>query len=258
MVELTEDGRRVVEALLAAAVAWQSPAELASATGRDVGETTDVVALLDVGGWLEAWERPGDVVVTLSVAAASCLEVRIVESGPGQTPRWARRGELEPPSPRASGVFRGERAARLERVIDTRPTAEQAAERAEEALIRSAIPADIRVPAVIDGLPAPTHLVGTGLSPWPGPGQGHKASCPCCQSRRLGPSTYCLYCDRWGLDHLLRAEPPDRPPARRPGAEEGRRRDRERRAREEKRRRRRSDQVEAERRVKAARRLARP
>ena len=93
MFELTEVGRGVVEALVAAPVAWQSPAELSRATGLDAEETADVLAALDVGGWLTAWEREVDIVVTLSVAAASSLGVRLVEIGPEEVPRWARAGD---------------------------------------------------------------------------------------------------------------------------------------------------------------------
>src|SRR6185437_10864092 len=130
MLELSEEGRRVVDALVKAPIAWQSAAELASALDRDLEETTDLPAL-DADGWLSAWEREFDVVVTLSVAGASMLGVRLVEVGQEEVTRWARRGEPEPPTPKASGVFRGERAANLELVVDPSITPEEAAERAE-------------------------------------------------------------------------------------------------------------------------------
>ena len=163
MVDLTEDGRDLVAAILAAPIAWQSPAELAGATGLGPEETTDLLAVLDDGGWLSAWERPDGVVVTLSVAAASRLEVRLVESGPEETPRWAWRAEPEPPAPRAQGVFRGERGATLELVVDPRPGPEQAAERAEEAAIRSVGPGR---PAQAD----PRPRCSPGRRSWSGPG----------------------------------------------------------------------------------------
>ena len=127
----------------------------------DLEETTDLLAALDADGWLSAWERPSRVVVTLSVGAASRLGVRLVESGRDEVPRWARPGEPEPPSPRASGVFRDERAARLELVVDPSPRPEEAAERAEEATAgrRSRGP-PARVPSKF---PVPTLLVGLGL-----------------------------------------------------------------------------------------------
>lgn len=250
MLELSEDGRRVVEALVEAPIAWQSPVELALVMQRGLEETTDLLASLDAEGWLSAWEREADVVVTLSVAAASVLGVRLVEVGLDELPRWARLGEPEPPSPRATGVFRSERAAKLELVVDPSATPEEAVERAEEALLRSVIPSDLRQRAFIEGLPAPTLLVGIGLTPWPGPSDGRKASCPCCRSKRLGPSMYCLYCDRWGLDHLLRDEQPPKARLPRDPLEDARRRELERQNRKSRRRTRLFAEMEDQRRSK--------
>ena len=256
MLELSEDGLRIVEALVNAPIAWQSPAELASALGRCPEETTDLLASMDAGGWLSAWEREVDVVVTLSVAAASRLCLRLVEVGPDEVPRWARPGDPEPPIPRALGVFRGERAAGLELVADPSASPEEAAERAEEMLSRFARVSDSSAGVktasrgFFEGLPGPTLLVGSGLSPWPGPGDGRKASCPSCGSKRLKPSMYCLYCDRWGLDHLLRGEPPPRTRAFRDPRDDVRRRELERQSRKAKRRARQIEKIEAERRSK--------
>lgn len=248
MVDLTENGRRVIEALLKAPLAWQSPEQLASAMGFGVEETTDVLADLDASGWLTAWERRFDVVVTLSVEAAAKLGVRLVESGRGEDPRWAALGDPEPPMPRASGVFRDERAASLERVVDPSPMPDEAVERAEEAIERSEASADARRRAFLESLPAPTLLIGLGLSPWPGPGDGRKASCPACGSKRLKPSMYCLYCDRWGLDHLIRDEPPPRARAPRPAKELARLQELERQSRKAKRKARRTAQAAGKRR----------
>ena len=258
MVELTEDGVRIIEALVGGPIAWQSPDELASALDRGVEETLDLLATLDAGGWLSAWERERDLVVTLSVAGASRLGVRLVEVGQDEVPRWAKRGEPEPPRPKASGVFRGDRAARLELVVDPSSTPEEMAERAEAALARSKIPSDPRERAFVDGLPVPTLVVGTGLTPWPGPGDGRKASCPSCGSKRLKSSMYCLYCDRWGLDHLLRDEPAPRPRLARDAKQEADRRELERLARKSKRRARRFAQAEAGPRPAGRRRRAVP
>ena len=245
MLELSEDGLRVVEALVSGSIAWQSPDELASVMEWGVEATTDLLASLDAGGWLSAWERESDVVVTLSVAAASRLGVRLVEVGQDEVPRWARRGDPEPARPKAAGVFRGDRAAGLELVVDPSQTPEEAAVLAEEAQARAAIPSDPREPVAVEGLPRPTVLIGTGLSPWPGPGDGRKASCPSCGSKRLKPSMYCILCDRWGLDHLLRDEPAPRPRACRDPKQDARRQELERQARKARRRERRFAQAEA-------------
>ena len=251
---LSVDGRRVVEALVKAPVAWQSPAELASAIGRGLDETTDVVAVLDAEGWLAAWEREADVVVTLSVAGASKLGVRLVESGRDETPRWAGTGDPEPPSPVATGVFRGERAARLELVVDPSRPPDEAIDRAEAALGRASPSTNPRPKISVDALPRPTLLIGSGLTPWPGPVDGQKDPCPACRSMPLGPSAYCLYCDRWGLDHLFRDDPAPRPKALPDPSNQVGRRNRERRARKEKRQARRLAQVTAEKGSKRPRR----
>jgi hypothetical protein len=89
----------------------------------------------------------------------------------------------------------------------------EAAERAEESMLKGSGPLESRRRGVEQGLPAPTLLVGLGLTPWPGPGVGSQPNrpCPACGSGRLEPSMYCLYCDRWGLDHRLLDGPPPKP-----------------------------------------------
>ena len=235
MLELSEAGLRIVQALVNAPVAWQSPAELAATMGLEVEETTDLLAGLDAEGWLSAWERELDVVVTLSVEAASRLGVRLVEFGRDEVPRWARRGDPEPPRSKASGVFRGGKAAGLELVVDSSMTLQESIERAEEALEGRAVAPDPRQRPGIERLPGPTLLIGSGLTPWPGPEDGRKSSCPSCGSRRLKPSMYCLYCDRWGLDHLFKGEPAGRPRAPRGPRDEAGRREVEREARKSRR-----------------------
>ncbi len=256
MRDLSEEGRRIIEALIKAPVAWQSPGELARSIGRDLEETTDLVANLDVSGWLTAWERDVDVVVTLSVAGAAFLGLRLVESGRDQVPRWANQGDPEPPGLRASRVFRDERAAAFDRLLDPALSVEEALERAEEAMIRHPISADPRVRPTIDHLPGPTLLIGLGLIPWPGPGDGRKASCPSCASKRLGPSMYCLYCDRWGLDHRIPDESLHSSRRLRDSIEEIRRQEWERQARKTRRKARRQAQAEAERAARRRRKRA--
>ncbi len=235
MVELSESGRRLIEALLGASVAWQSPEELAEATGGELEATLDALATLDADGWLAAWPRGDGLVVTLSVGAVSALEVRLVEVGPGQVPRWAGASEPDPEPPRASGVFRADRAASLELVVDPGISPEEAAGLAEARSARVAPPGARPGPIAIELLPRPTRFLGTSTTPWPGPGDGRKASCPVCGSKRLDPATYCLYCDRWGLDHLVRGEPAPKSRRRRRDPEADlRRAERERQARKAK------------------------
>ena len=219
MVELSEASRAVIRALLEAPLAWQTPAELARSLGGDLEETTDCVATLDAEGWLVAWDGcdgPGPA-VTLSAEAASRLDARLVERGPDEMPRWATRDQDDPPARRALGVFRGERAASLEMVVDPRMPPDAAMEAAEDAAGRLADPdpAHARTAARVARMPRPTLLLGTGLSPWPGPDAARASggSCPVCGDRPLKPTMYCLSCDRWGLDHRIEDEAiVERPP----------------------------------------------
>ena len=228
MVEMPETWGRVIGALLGGAMAWRTPGEVAGALGWDDGAATDVLAELDVAGWLAVWEVEGGPVVTLSPLGAGRLGVRLVEVGAAEVARWAKAGDPEPPRPRARHVCSRRRAAEMDFVVDPYPTPDEAWEIAErgmrmaESPRESAHPADphsaIRIPH--PALPYPTLLIGQGLTPWPGPGREPSAPCPACGERPLGHHAYCLCCDRWGLDGLLagpgRARPP-RSGAPRPG-----------------------------------------
>lgn len=201
---ISEMGRRIIDAVIDAPVAWRSPGELAERLGWELERTLDEMADLDARGWLEAWELVDGPVVTLSVAATARCNVRLVEVGRDGTPRWARPGTPEPPAAPATGVFRGPPGAALDLVVDARPGAEDQAILAEEAEGRGA--AAERGKGDADCLPRPTVLIGGGLSPWPGPASrapGH--ACPACRSARLEAREYCLWCDRWGLDDSLLA-----------------------------------------------------
>lgn len=197
---ISEAGRRIIDAVIDAPVAWRSPGELADRLHWSLEQTLDEIADLDAGGWLEAWELVDGPVVTLSVEATANYGVRLVEVGLDNTPKWARAGDPDPPGYRASGVFRSQKAASMGMVADGRPSAEHAAILAEDAENQKAASGDPRNHAFLEKLPKPTLLIGGGLSPWPGPHQGNGLSCPACRSTRLPPRAYCLWCDRWGLD----------------------------------------------------------
>src|SRR5437868_4537458 len=97
MVELPEAWKAIVNTLLKATVAWQTPAEVAEALGRDVEETTDLLCLMDEAGWINVWEAEPGPLILLSALAAERLHVHLVEVGPNETPRWARAGDPLPP-----------------------------------------------------------------------------------------------------------------------------------------------------------------
>ena len=203
---LSEVGRRIIDAVIDAPVAWRTPVELAERLGWTLEQTQDEIATLDAAGWLEAWELIDGPVVTLSVAATANCGVRLVEVGHNETPKWARSGDPDPPSLKSSGVFRSERAAALNLVADARPSVEFAAIEAEESADLAATTPDPARPRSVERWPRPTLLIGGGLSPWPGPREADDQDCPACRLAHLPAQAYCLWCDRWGLD-ILTPEP---------------------------------------------------
>ena len=232
MVELSEACQGVVNALIAAPVAWLSPAELADALGRGVQETTDLLCDLDLAGWLAVWDGESGPVVTLSPLGAERMGVRLVEEGFDVTPRWAQVGDPEPHAPRSTNLCASARSATLAFVPDPAPEPGEAAARGERAAVVAARVVlkttggepearAAKLPRA-DDLPHPSVLLGVGLTPWPGPGQeiDQDATCPACGSRRLRSHMYCLYCDRWGLDHLTSSLPESPSPVRPRGASE--------------------------------------
>jgi hypothetical protein len=189
---LPESCAPLIDALIRSSRAWQTPREVASATGLDVERTTDLLANLDRAGWLDVWEcdpRQGPV-VTLTASAAQVLGIRLAEVGFDEVPRWIRQGDPEPHAPRARGVFVSHRAAQLDQLIDQAPTPDEAAELAEEAT-RQAAHAVTLAPSVaakhLDRLPFPTLLIGEGLTPFPGPMPTPPPVCPACAGRELDP-----------------------------------------------------------------------
>jgi hypothetical protein len=98
--EARTEWRAILDVLVRADHAWQTPAALAKRLGRDVERLTDTLAEMDRGGWLALWERPDGVLVTLSAWAAQRLGARLVEAGgPGRW-RWLRcAGSRDPRGP---------------------------------------------------------------------------------------------------------------------------------------------------------------
>ncbi|CAN5866516.1 hypothetical protein BH23PLA1_BH23PLA1_09330 [soil metagenome] len=196
---------RILETLAQGPASGRSPAELAERMGLGVEETTDALADMDVAGLIAVWEPDEIPSVTLSPLAAERLGVQMVEYGAEQVIHWAAAGDPVPAPPRAKNVCSRIQAANLDFLIDPNPTAEQAAEDSEEANARPI--GDKAEPQ----LPFPTLLIGTGLTPWPGPDDAAPACCPACGARRLPTHAYCLCCDRWGLDGSQRAKSPVEP-----------------------------------------------
>ncbi len=158
---------------------WRTPSQIAEALRAGEEETTDLLASLHVDGLLDVWERDSGPVVTLSPLGASIANLKIVEHGRLETPRWGRIGDPHPPVPRARCVAATARGGILDTLADRYPT---------QKLLTN------------DARPAPSLLIGLGKTPWPTSSPNSFSLCPVCGSRRLPSHAYCLWCDRWGGD----------------------------------------------------------
>lgn len=193
MVELSERWRAILHAVHSGPLAWRTPREVAASLGWDYEQTCDELASLDVRGWLEVWEQDESPVVTLSALAAEILAVRLVEYGPEGRTRWIGRGDPEPPAQRARAVGHDQKGVDWERLLDPHPTPEQLCEWWDD--IATPRPGDVDTP-----VPRPSLLIGTGLTPWPGPAADGEKPCPACGSIPVAPHAYCIRCDAWGRD----------------------------------------------------------
>ena len=125
--DLTELGRRIVDDLVGAKLAWRRPGQLASSLGLATDDVLDALADLEGQGWIVAWEEwPEGTSVTFTPLAAEVLQIRIVEEGPKETPRWARAEAPDPSPPKAKRVFRDFAVMTL--VIDPSPSPPEAFE----------------------------------------------------------------------------------------------------------------------------------
>jgi hypothetical protein len=205
MVEIPENWKRVLDFVVEAPVAWQSAAAIAEALAWGVEETTDLLADMDVAGWVSVWVVEPEPLITLSTLAAYHYQVVLVELGPKDLPRWSLPGEPDPIPPRAKNVASCEHHARQDKILDPGPSPELAMEQAETEAERAARYCRYLVGTCeVDDLPPPCHLLGQSFTPWPGPPPSPGAQgCPVCAGRPLLPHAYCLYCNRWGLDEVL-------------------------------------------------------
>jgi hypothetical protein len=207
----TDNSRHLLDAIVAGPIGWQTPQQLATRLGLELNQTADLIADLNAQQWLDPWETEQELYVTLSPRAAERLNVRLVQVGRSEVMRWRSWDDPELPQPRSLTRSAG-RADALELIADPSPGPEaeaMAAERAERLVAIEEDPADSKW---FETLPRPTILLGLGLTPWPGPRRSPEKSCPGCGSDPISETSYCLVCDRWGLDHLLaRARQKGRP-----------------------------------------------
>lgn len=156
----------MLESIAKGEVAWCTPDELAAHSGFG-DETGAFLEKLDAQGMLNIHEESNPLTVSLSTKAARLLGVRLVSPEKrlpywSSAPVWPERSYL-PQCPDLDGL------------------------------------ADSRTADDLDEPRRPTHLVGSSLTPWPGP-KAHAACCPGCHNRKLKHNEYCLVCDAWGLE----------------------------------------------------------
>ncbi len=204
MINMAAEWEPILKALIAAPVAWQSPKDISLALGQDLDKTTDLLCVMDEGGWVSVWDVTPDPLITLSTLAAHRLEVVLVEVGPDEVPRWAPAGDPAPALPRASNVASTELHASQDKIVSPEISPDLAAERSERLEKRAAgIRLDPPRGLQVEDLPLPILILGQGLTPWPGPSEFTIGDlCPACGDRPLLPHAYCLCCNRWGLDEL--------------------------------------------------------
>jgi len=212
MLPLNDPCYRLLQAIVSAPLAWQAPTQLAVQLGLALDDISDTIADLDAAGWLDPWEMGDAMFVTLSPSGAERMRVRLVMIGRSDAMRWSSIDEPEPEPPRVSGRHQG--LSSLDFIADPNPGPEEAAEAAERALRLARQKADAGDGNSMDMLPRPRFLVGSGLTPWPGPTRQPANPCPACGSRPLAESAYCLVCDRWGLDHLMTSQKMRKPASR--------------------------------------------
>ncbi len=192
MDDLPDNWKRMLSALADAPIAWVAPTVLADRLGLEPAVTEDLLADLDIAGWICVWDQEDGPTVTLTSWGASQLGLHLVEIGEEESPRWWPVGDPAPPAPRARQVFAKERSALLDFVVDPCPSP------LEEAIAAEARTGLLTAPE--RNWPRPRLLVGSGLTPWPGPSADAKHNCPACGEMPLPAHAYCVRCDRWGLD----------------------------------------------------------
>jgi hypothetical protein len=194
--ELPEAWQRVLQSIRSAEDAWRTPDSIAAGLGWEAEPTWDLLASMDVAGWLAVWERPDGPVVTLSPLGAERLGVRLREHGSPVRLTWVPVDEPEPRGPRLPRSDSFAPGTGWQEAVDLGPPPDAGLN----------APEPVRRPA---GPRRPALLMGLRLSPWPGPRVHPGDSCPACGCLPLPPHGYCLLCDRWGLDAA--PERPERP-----------------------------------------------
>jgi hypothetical protein len=203
MFDSADPRQQLLNAIVAGTLGWQTPQQLATRLGLDLDQTCDLIADLNAQGILDPWETEQELYVTLSPRAAERLNVHLVQVGRSEVMRWRSWDEPEPP-PKNASTRPSERTDALNLIADPTPGPEAQAMAAERAERLNSLLADDPADAKwLETLPRPTILLGLGLTPWPGPRRTPDKACPGCGSVAISETSYCIVCDRWGLDHLF-------------------------------------------------------
>lgn len=181
-------------------------AALAEACSLSQADAESAVSQLERAGLVVSWENDRDVpVVTLSTETADAIGVRI------DGPRWVGRKvresnvrikqralELNPDITPGKAPTPHAEVEAIEAVYASATTQRLEKARTEGARFR-------RTEKEIAGhLPEPSKLLmGMGRQ-WD---SRPVVRCPVCEGKKLDAATYCLKCDRWGLDGLLPKAP---------------------------------------------------
>lgn len=249
------DFETLASALVDSACAWLPEYQLAAIVGSEPRSTELAVAGLVAARLVERWDRPDGSVITLSPLGASQLGLRLVETADGEIYRWTADA-VSVRTRRISRAQRrrmDDHAEQLAQVVDKRAVDPADAAAADEELL---IKKPLRVPRRPFGEPRPMVMLwGHGLWPWHEDRSGPRPSvhcrecapkprkrkgaaaivvsacracglgmrrrarpgvCPGCRGRKLSPATYCLRCDRWGLDGYFARRLGRPPKGRRP------------------------------------------
>jgi hypothetical protein len=173
----------------------------------------DAVVALEEAGLAAAFEWEGVPCVSMTPLAAEQAGLRVSRTVGGY--RWVPADDPELPD-RLEGMEKTGREALADDIAGWTPEPVEILEAAEEVerVIRrkSAARTNGQRPTDYerdpDHLPKPRILL-EGCRPWVAPGVHKKRRrknaepCRACLGRPLGRNTYCLYCDRWGLDAVL-------------------------------------------------------
>lgn len=235
--EFDESTVRVWSALISDRQCIVSVTALVDLAATDLETVLSSLGSLESGGLVE-FDAAAET-VTLTPLSADRLGLRVEYEGGAWV--WVPVDQPERQSRARSSSF--DASTRIDRrqhepwqeveaweYADTLAAAQAKARAHAESMGKRYRRTDAELEAIDDSLPKP-GLVLTGVQMWPPQHDNDydaltrkwaaSRRCPVCRGRKLRPSHYCLWCDRWGLDWLL---PRIKAPGRSKGEEKARER----------------------------------